>query len=153
VEIRVEAFPEETLGGLVTRINPQAVSEQNIATVLVTVQIENPDARLKPGMTASCDFLVEKAEDTLYLPSRAVREQGEQHVVIVRRDGKQVELPVEVGILGNDRTEILEGLKEGAEVILPGLASQQDGAAADRMRERGRRAGGVGNFFRSSGSR
>jgi len=151
VDIRVEAFPEQPLRGIVTRINPQAVSQQNIATVLVTVQIENPEARLKPGMTASCDFLVEKVEDTLYLPSRAIREQNGEHLVTVMRNGKQVDLPVEVGIVGNDRTEILDGLREGAEVILPMLVSQQGGAGSDFMRERGRRAGGMGSFFRGPG--
>ena len=151
VDIRVEAFPDEPFRGAVTRVNPQAVSQQNIATVLVTVQIENPDARLKPGMTASCDFLVEKVEDTLYLASRAIREQSGEHLVTVMRNGKQVDVTVEVGIVGNERTEILDGLREGAEVILPTLVSQQAGAGADYMRERGRRAGGMGSFFRGPG--
>jgi len=152
VEIRVEAFPEQTIRGIVTRINPQAVSQQNIATVMVTVQIENPDARLKPGMTAGCDFMIDKVADTLYLPGRAIRDQGGEHLVTVMRDGKQVDLPVEVGIVGNDRTEVLEGLKEGAEVILPTLVSQSGQSGADFMRERGRRAGGMGGgFFRGTG--
>ena len=145
VEIRVEAFPEQTLRGVVARINPQAVTQQNIATVLVTVQIEKPDARLKPGMTASCDFLVERVTDTLYLPSRAVRTVGGDHTVTVLRGKQQTEVPVEVGIAGNDRTEILEGLTEGAEVVLPSLVggSQESGG------QRPGPPGGVGSFFRS----
>jgi hypothetical protein len=67
------------------------------------------------------------------------------------RNGKQVDVTVEVGIVGNERTEILDGLREGAEVILPTLVSQQAGAGADYMRERGRRAGGMGSFFRGPG--
>lgn len=148
VEIRVDAFPEEVFRGVVTRINPQAVTQQNITTVLVTVEIENPNVRLKPGMTAACDFLASKAEDTLYLPARAVREVGGEHVVTVLRGKQQVEVPVEIGIVGNDRIEILEGLREGTQVVLPSLLSASQERAAE-MRERGRRIGGMGGFFRS----
>ena len=149
VEIRVEAFPEQVFRGVVTRIDPQAVTQQNIATVLVTVQIENPTARLKPGMTASCDFLVQRVEDTLYLPSRAVRDVSGTHMVTVLRGKQQAEVPVEVGVVGNERIEILEGVREGTQVVLPSLASESQ-ERADMMRERGRRAGGMGGFFRSS---
>ena len=148
VEIRVEAFPEEVSRGEVTRIDPQASTEQNITTVLVTVVIENPDARLKPGMTASCDFLVEEAKDTLYLPSRAVREVEGSRIATVRRGKELVDVPVETGIVGNDRTEILEGLSEGAEVVLPGLVGASGGTSGGMGRFRP--PGGAGSFFRSS---
>jgi hypothetical protein len=115
----------------------------------VTVQIENPTARLKPGMTASCDFLVQRVEDTLYLPSRAVRDVSGTHMVTVLRGKQQAEVPVEVGVVGNERIEILEGVREGTQVVLPSLASESQ-ERADMMRERGRRAGGMGGFFRSS---
>jgi HlyD family secretion protein len=146
VDIRVESFPDKVFRGVVTRINPQASTQQSITTVLVTVQIENPEAMLKPGMTASCDFLVERVEDTLYLPSRAIRDAGGSHVVTVLRGSEQVDVPVEIGIVGNDRTEILEGLSEGTEVVLPSLAgtSQESGGQA---RPPGP-PGGVGSFFR-----
>jgi len=147
VEIRVEAFPDKALRGVVTRIDPQASTQQNITTVLVTVQIENPTARLKPGMTASCDFLVQRVEDTLYLPSRAVRDVSGTHMVTVLRGKQQAEVPVEVGVMGNDRTEILEGLSEGAEVVLPSLVggSQESGGQSRPPSP----PGGVGSFFRS----
>jgi HlyD family secretion protein len=151
VDIRVEAFPDKALRGVVTRIDPQASTQQNITTVLVTVQIENQDARLKPGMTASCDFLVEKVNDTLYLPSRAIRDVGGRHVVTILRGSEQVDVPVEIGVVGNDRTEILEGLREGTEVVLPSLGGESQ-ARKDQTRERemGRRVGGMGGLFRGS---
>lgn len=148
VSIRLDALPDDSFRGRVTRINPEAVTLQNITTVLVTVEIANPDARLKPGMTASCDFLVDRVTDTLYLPSRAVIEVSGDRVVTVLEDGEPVEVPVQVGLVGDERTEILEGLKEGTEVVLLGPAgASQD--RAERMRQRGRRAGGAGGFVRS----
>ena len=151
VGISVESLPEKQLRGVVTRIDPQASTQSNITTVLVTVQIESPDALLKPGMTASCDFLVERAEDTLYLPSRAVRDVEGSHVVTILQGGKQVVVPVELGIVGDDRTEVLEGLKEGAAVALPSAVGGSQGTSR-QTRQSGppQPPGGVGSFFRSS---
>ncbi len=147
VEIIVEGLPDKMFTGKVTRVNPEATTEQNIATVLVTVEIDNPDPLLKPGMTATCDFLVAEAEDTLYLPSRAVREVSGQYMVTVREGEELVEIPIEVGLVGDERTEILQGLKEGDEVVVPSL-TQQRPSAAEFLRERGRRASGMGGLLR-----
>ena len=152
VEISVDAFPDARFSGAVTRINPQAVTAQNITTVLVKVEIENPDARLKPGMTASCEFLVEEATDVLYLPSRAVRGARGEYFATIREGDGAVEVPVSVGLVGDDRIEIREGLAEGAEVLFPSLFSPSEGPPEEnRGRERGRQMGGAGGFVRSRG--
>jgi HlyD family secretion protein len=150
VEITIDAFPDQRFRGVVTRINPQAVTQQNVTTVLVKVEIENPKAQLKPGMTASCEFLVNQADNVLYLPSRAVREVGGQYVVSVLKGGQVTEVPVTVGLVGDDRIEIRGGLTEGQEVVLPSLGMQSE-ASRGRAVEFGRRAAGGGAFFRSSG--
>ncbi len=149
VTVHMEAFPDANFRGAVTRVDPQASTQQNIATVLVIVQLEHPGDQLKPGMTASCDFLVERVDDTLYLPSRALREVGGRHVVTVLHGAESVEVPVEVGLVGDDGTEILEGLREGAEVVLPDLvAGSQAPGGESRRSGPPPPPGGVGSFFR-----
>jgi HlyD family secretion protein len=149
VSIHVEAFPDAVFRGVVTRINPQASTQQNITTVLVTVHVENPGDRLKPGMTASCDFLAAKADDTLYLPSRAVRDAEGGHFVTVLQGNQSVDVPVQVGVVGDDRTEIRQGLREGEEVVLPSLvAGSQQSSAQKRDSGPPQPPGGVGSFFR-----
>lgn len=143
VDIQVEAMPKRRFRGVVTRVNPQAVTEQNITTVLVTVEIANPGASLKPGMTATCDFMVEKADNTLFLPSRAVTGSGGEYIVMVLEGGEPTPKAVAVGLVGDDRIEILEGLAEGDEVVMPGLG-EADQSRSDWLRERGRRMGGGG---------
>ncbi len=150
VSIHVESFPDRAFRGVVTRINPQASTQQSITTVLVTVQIENPDALVKPGMTASCDFLVGKLDSALYLPSRAVREVGGGAVVTVLQGTRQVDVPVEIGLVGNDRSEIRQGLSEGTEVVLPSLVGGSQ-ESSGKTRESGPPPppGGVGSLFRN----
>lgn len=148
--VTVDAFLGEQFRARVTRIDPQAVTEQNVTTVLVTVRIDGVDERLKPGMTAGCEFFAERAEDVLSLPNRAFRERDGQQTVLVRQGEEIVPLTVEVGIVGDTTTEIRGGLNEGDEVVLPSLG-ETPGDGENWARERGRRMGGAGGFIRSGG--
>jgi HlyD family secretion protein len=117
VDVTLDAYPSEIFEGTVTRIDPQAVVEQNVTVVYVRVEIENPDARLKPGMNATCEFVVDRKEDVLMVPSEAVKEQDGKYYVQVMEGGKPVRRDVEIGLEGNDTTEIVSGLQEGVEVV------------------------------------
>ncbi|GAI19550.1 unnamed protein product [marine sediment metagenome] len=147
VTIRVDAFVDEEFAGVVTRINPQASTEQNITTVLVTVEVRQLDARLKPGMTATCEFVVGQVENALYLPSRVVQKMDGKYTVMVAAGQEMATTLVKVGLIGDENTEILEGLREGDEVIIPQLGGPA-GGMSDRAREMGRRMGGAGGFVR-----
>jgi len=148
-EIMIDAFPGEGFRGEITRVDPQAATTQNVTTVLVKVRIEGADPRVKPGMTASCDFVVMEAQDVLCLPNRAVqRERGESGVLVQRGD-ELTRIPVEVGIVGDEYTEIREGLKEGDEVVVPAPTGGSNDWS-ERARERGRQMGGAGGFVREN---
>jgi HlyD family secretion protein len=141
VEIGVDAFPDDTWAGTVTKIDPQAITEQNITTVLVTVEVANPDARLKPGMTATCEFMVGRRANVLLLPSRVLTEVADGFMAMVLQpDGEQVPRPVKVGLKGDEQSEILSGLKEGDQVVMPG--GPRDFREMMRQRARERSSGG-----------
>jgi len=151
VDISIEAFEDEAFEGVVTRIDPQAVTETNVTTVLIEVEVKNPDPRLLPGLTTSCDFLVEEAVDVLSLPRRAVTVTDEGATVSVMENGVAKPTPVTVGIQGDERTEILDGVAEGTQVLLPRLGSAAGPPSGEnRGREMGRRMGG-GGFATKSG--
>jgi len=117
VDITLDAYPDELFEGIVTKIDPETVVEQNVTTIPVTVEIQNPDARLKPGMNATCNFIVDRKENVLVVPTEAVKDEDGHYTVTVIKDGKQIERSVEVGLAGDNYTEIVAGLKEGEEVV------------------------------------
>ena len=112
------------------------------------MQVKNPDKRLKPEMTASCEFLVDQVESALYLPSRAVEKMNGKYGVMVAIGEELSAASVQVGLVGDENTEIMAGLEEGDEVIMPELGGGPGGMAS-RFREMGRRMGGAGGFVRS----
>ncbi len=129
VRISVDAYPDERFRGRVTRIAPQAVAEQNVTTIPVTVEVSVRDDRLKPGMNATCDFIVERKENALLVPNKAVKESADGTMVTVLQHGEQVSCRVKTGISDDRNTEIISGLQEGDLVVMPaGMAFGNAGA-------------------------
>ena len=142
VDITLDAYPDEIFEGVVTRIDPQTVTQQSVTTVPVTVEIKDPDARLKPGMNATCNFIIDRRENVLVVPTEAVKDQDGKYSVTVIEKGTQVERKVEVGLAGDETTEIVSGLKEGEEVVTAVIESQsrqssQGGSGGSRGGSRG----------------
>ncbi|MFQ3610854.1 MAG: efflux RND transporter periplasmic adaptor subunit [Fimbriimonadales bacterium] len=119
VTIRIDAFPRERFRGRVSRIDPQAVVENNVTVVKVRVEIEKPDTRLKPGLNATCEFLVARKDDVVAVPNEAVNQTREGTYVEVMRNGTPQRREVKVGLQGNEKTEITDGLQPG-EIVVTG---------------------------------
>ncbi len=117
VSVTVDAYPGQPWRGKVIRIDPQAVVEQSVTTIPVTVELEKSDPRLKPGMNANCEFILKEARNVLRVPNEALRESDGKYSVQKLVKDKEVDVPVRIGIMGDDFTEIVSGLKPGEQVI------------------------------------
>jgi HlyD family secretion protein len=73
VRFTVDAFPNETFKGRISeiRLNPQTV--QNVVTYSVILGIENPEMKLKPGMTANIVITVDQRSNVLKVPNASLR--------------------------------------------------------------------------------
>lgn len=71
--IRVSAYPGRTFGGVIEKIEPQAVVDQNVTLFAVLIHIENGENLLRPGMNVDAVFDVARREGVLTLPLMALR--------------------------------------------------------------------------------
>jgi multidrug efflux pump subunit AcrA (membrane-fusion protein) len=62
-------------------------------------------------------IIIERHENTLWLPAEAVRKFGERDFVVVREGAMEKRVTVALGIKSNDRIEILSGLRAGDVVV------------------------------------
>ena len=75
VDFTVQAYPEKTFRGEVSQVRLQSTVVENVVTYGVVITVDNGDGSLLPGMTATVEFIVARAEDVLKVPNSALRFQ------------------------------------------------------------------------------
>ncbi|GIW11149.1 MAG: hypothetical protein KatS3mg061_2206 [Dehalococcoidia bacterium] len=122
--ITLDALPGRTYRGRVIAIAPVATIQQGVASYPVSLQIEQPEG-VKAGMTANVQIIVEERQNVLLVPARAVRTQGrERSVDVLLADGRVETRRVRVGVSNDQQTEILEGVREGEQVVIPSTTTR-----------------------------
>lgn len=118
-EILLDALPERTFKGRVTDVASGGTSTQGVVNFPLTIGLEQADPAIKPGMTANVSSVVDRRDNVLLVPSRAIQVQGKQHLVRVLHEGQVIEVPVQIGLSGDNGTEILgDALWEGDLLVL-----------------------------------
>jgi RND family efflux transporter MFP subunit len=122
----VDAFPATEFEGEVSAIYPKAVIQDNVVNYDVVVDIETPyHGRLRPEMTASVTIFLEKREDVLAVPAKAVQRERGKNVVYVLADGRAEPREIKAGWRDDQWIEVATGLREGETVLLEAPGQEQ----------------------------
>jgi len=146
-EVELDAFPDTLFKGKVTEIANSAITrglgtQEQVTNFEITITLENPDNRFRPGMSTTVDIFTNRLDDVIKVPIQAVtvrekaslekketveegpkdegadpRESEMQEVVFVVEDNKAIAKPVKLGISDDTHYAILSGINEEAEVI------------------------------------
>lgn len=73
VTFRVDAFPDDTFDGRVVQVRIAPSTSDNVVTYTVIIHVDNPELKLKPGMTANVSIETAKCVDALRIPVAALR--------------------------------------------------------------------------------
>lgn len=119
VTLTLDALPGQAFVGRVADVAFMGSSNQGVITYPVTVVLDDPDPALRPGMTTAVSIVVERHDNVIVVPNRALQVSGGQRVVRVLYQGQEISVPVTLGLVGDTTSEITEGaLQEGDEVVL-----------------------------------
>ncbi|MCT4585353.1 MAG: efflux RND transporter periplasmic adaptor subunit [Peptostreptococcaceae bacterium] len=122
VEITFDAILNQKYKGKVKSISELGEqSNSGITNYEVIIEILGDTNQLKDSMNCSIKFLLEKKENVLTVPKKAVsysRDNNSMIVTIVDDEGKKSIKEVEVGISNEYQTEIVSGLNEGEKVLV-----------------------------------
>lgn len=123
VSITLDAFPTtETWTGTVITVNPAEKVVEGVIFYETKIVFDQEDPRLKSGMTANLDIETARRENVLRVPLRGIRSLPGRTYVEVLAGGKAEERDVKIGVENSRYAEVLEGLKEGDEVIVASSA-------------------------------
>jgi HlyD family secretion protein len=98
-----------------TRVSALGVEEQRVDVI---VDVVDPPPSLGDGYRVDAKIVVWSADGVLCVPASALVRHGEEWAAFVVESGRARLRPVRVGAMGGATVQVLEGLREGDEVIV-----------------------------------
>jgi HlyD family secretion protein len=153
--IHIDAYPNQSFDGVVTEVGNSPISTSIGATTeaikfKVKVQLRNPPAAIKPGLSVQADILTGFRPKVLTVPLQAMvvrdaEKKGgdaktsgapkEEEGVYIVEGGKAVFKAIKTGLLGELSIEVLEGIKEGEMLITGPFKELRELKPGDQVRE------------------
>jgi HlyD family secretion protein len=139
VEFAVDAHADITFKGGVSQVRIAPTTLENVVTYDVVIMVENPEFKLKPGMTATVSIIVSDRKGVLMVPNAALRfsyppgglAMYDVQGIWIPGDGKPERIEITTGITDGNHTEIISGeIKEGQEIIVESKGKSKDGPNA-----------------------
>ncbi|MES2309846.1 MAG: efflux RND transporter periplasmic adaptor subunit [Verrucomicrobiota bacterium] len=109
--IQLYPFSGDNFLGTLMETLPQG-DNQNYKVIF---KLENPPSNLLPGMTGEMNVVIGERENTIIIPTKAIRHGNK---VLVVRHGTVYEVPVEIGFKSIEKTEIKSGIEDNDAVIV-----------------------------------
>lgn len=105
-----------------------AVSDEKGSLYTVKIIIDNTQTNFRAGMSAEVKLSIEKQEESINVPKKAVfEEEGQQYVYIANSDNVAVKTAVETGIVTEKTIEIKSGITQDDTVVIGGITLISDG--------------------------
>ena len=123
-----KAYPAQEFVGEVTRLSP--VLNPTSRTLEIGLSLDDPKGLIKSGMFPSVTILTEKLENVLVINRSSVLYDGNQaYVYIANKTNVAEKKLIKIGLVVDDKAEVLSGLEEGQRVIIQGQTLLTDGTS------------------------
>jgi HlyD family secretion protein len=153
--VHIDAYPNQTFDGVVTEVGNSPITASLGGTTeaikfKVKVQLRNPPAGIKPGLSVQADILTGFRSKVLTVPLQAMvvrdapKKEGEakpagapkdEEGVYIVDGGKAVFKAIKTGLLGELSIEVLDGIKEGETLITGPFKELRELKPGDLVRE------------------
>ena len=140
VRFTVDSYPQDVFIAKVRQVRQAPVETQNVVSYLVIIDVDNLDGKLLPGMTANVEIITGAKTNALRVPTNALRfrprieDRVEEDTKPADPDKKPLpgetlylastdayrptKKRVQIGLQGDDFTEVTTGLKAGDKVLV-----------------------------------
>jgi multidrug efflux pump subunit AcrA (membrane-fusion protein) len=124
--IYVDAYPDKTFTGKVTKRSP--VVDLKTRTAPIEITVPNSNQELLPGMFAKVEIIINRFEDAIIVPEESIVTTVGKTLVYTVSEGKASLKDVQLGIREKGRVQVLSGLKGNETVVIGGHQKVRDGS-------------------------
>jgi HlyD family secretion protein len=147
VKFSVDAFPGKEYDGKIEQMRLNPVNVQNVVTYNVVIDVNNPEQKLKPGMTANLTITIDERNNVLKVPNSALRfvptdASGQR----LGRTGGGTGGSGGSGGQGRQRGQANGSRGQADSANGDGAASQQSGSSVQQGNQQDGQQGGQNNF-------
>lgn len=128
--VTMNALGSTKVSGTVTAIDATSTTVNQVVDYGVTIELRHQPKGLRAGQTANVVVVTGRKPNVLEVPSSAVQTVGPTSTVTVLRNGRRVTTPVQIGLEGDQTTEIRSGLSEGDRVVISSSSTSSTGFPA-----------------------
>ncbi|MFW6363630.1 MAG: efflux RND transporter periplasmic adaptor subunit [Spirochaeta sp.] len=126
-EVFLDAFPDELFPARIAQISP--VVDRQTRTLETTLRFNRADSRIRPGMFARVQIILEERPDALVVPQNAVmRRDGNIYVYVIDENNRARRREVTIGIEIDGNAELRSGVAAGEQVIIRGQNLLENGS-------------------------
>jgi HlyD family secretion protein len=120
-EIEIDAHSDETIDSFVSYVSFKSVASTSGTSFIVEFPIKSSDlSKYRLGMNGDVKIKLETRENVLTIPLISIKERGDKTFVDIKTGKKTTEeREIEVGLETDDYIEVLSGLSETDEVVIP----------------------------------
>lgn len=161
VNLTFDAIEDLNITGSVAEVDTLGTASSGVVSYTVQITFDTQDDRVKPGMSATANIILETKQDVLLVPSSAVKSSGDTYYVEILDSPSSADtasagvlsttLPrqqtVTIGSSNDTMTEIVDGLKEGDQIITRTISSSATVATPVTSNTRNTGMPGAGAIF------
>ncbi|MDD5504418.1 MAG: efflux RND transporter periplasmic adaptor subunit [Candidatus Omnitrophica bacterium] len=134
-KVVVDTYPGVEFEGIIENIAPIVEGKSRTLTAKVRIKNTNPKGTLLPGMFARIWVFVYEKKNAIKLPSACLYDLDNNNefdsVYVVSSDNIAKAVPVSIGYVSTDYVEIVDGLREGEQVVSESMSELSDNAKVD----------------------
>lgn len=124
-EINLAAYPNKKFTGEIYYVS--SVADSKNKKFPVKLRLKNPDGKIKSGMIAQVDIIIDRQENILVVPKTAVfLDDNVEKVYLIDSDSRIKIVTVKTELLDN-KLKVIEGLVENDEVVVDGNYELEEG--------------------------
>ena len=127
-QVRVVNYtmPDKVLPGKITQVSPALDPETR--TFKATVNIDNPNLTLRPGMFVKAEIIVASKDSSIVIPKDIMLARRNRKTVFIVERGFARERTIDEGLSNPDEVEVVSGLNQGERIVVDGFETLRNGS-------------------------